>query len=101
MTDKQPLRRSNHGLHKCPIPLKKVAGGFLFVPEHRRGKQLRGVRLMPFLERFGVQPNVVDNIREPTRVERPRPQVAHDLRFYLLDNLIPLLGQISAQIFGA
>ena len=81
--------------------LKEVAGGFLLVTEYGRIKQLRGFRLMPFLERFGVLPNEVDNIREPTRVERPRPQVAHELRFYLLDNLIPLLGQISAQVLGA
>lgn len=58
---------------------KEIAGGFLFVPEHRRGKRgffavgeaLRDDRLMPFLERFGVELNVVHYVGEPTRVERP------------------------------
>ena len=56
---------------------------------------------MPFLEIGGVQPDIIHNIRESSRVERPRPQVAHELRFYLLDNLTPLPGQISAQVLGA
>lgn len=53
---------------------------------------------MPFAEKFGVQPDIVNNIRKPPRIERPRPQVAHDLRFYLSDNLAPLFSQISAQV---
>lgn len=91
-------------LHRLPIvptPLKEVTRSPLFIAEHRRRKQLRGFRLMPFAEKFGVLPDIIHNIREPPRVERPRPQVAHDLRFYLPDNLTPLFSQISAQVLRA
>ncbi len=114
MTDKCPLRLRSHRCSNATIPLKsnrlvallckEIAGGFLCVPEHRRGKQLRGFsavgealrddRLMPFAERFGVQPNVVHNIREPPRVERPAFQVVHDLGFYLLHYDFSFLGQV-------
>lgn len=56
---------------------------------------------MPFLEIGGVQPDIIHNIRESSRVERTRPQVAHELRFYLPDNLTPLFGEISAQVLRA
>ncbi|MBD5201480.1 MAG: hypothetical protein HDS85_05475, partial [Bacteroidales bacterium] len=60
MTDKCPCDFA-HRLLQCTYTSEEIAGGFLFVPEHRRGKQLRGFRLMPFAERFGVLPYVVDN----------------------------------------
>ncbi len=50
-------------------PLKEVAGGFSFISEYGRCKQLRGFRLMPFSEKFRVQPDIVHNIREPPRIE--------------------------------
>ena len=56
---------------------------------------------MPFAEKIGVLPDVIDNVGQSPRIERPSAQVAHDLRFYLPDNLAPLFSQISAQIFGA
>ena len=90
-----------HRLPIAPTPLKEVSRSLLFIPKDRRRKQLRGFRLMPFAEKFGILPDIVYNIREPTRVERPRPQVAYDLRFYLPDNLTPLFCQISAQILRA
>lgn len=56
---------------------------------------------MPF-GKFGfVLPYDIDNIREPPRIKRPRPQVVHDLRFYLPDNITPLFSKISAQVLGA
>lgn len=45
------------------------------------------------------QPDIVHNIRETPRVERPAPQVAHNLDFYLSDNNTPLFGQRTAQVF--
>ena len=62
--------------------LKEVAGGFLIVMEHRGRKQLRGVGVVPYLERFCVEPYIVHYVGEPTGVERPTTQVAHHLGFY-------------------
>ncbi len=49
---------------------------------------------MPFLERIGIEPYIVHYVGEPTGVERPAPQITHDLGFYLPDNFTPLMGQI-------
>ncbi len=81
--------------------LEEVAGGFLLIMEYGRSKQLRGFGLMPLHKVALVEPDIVYCVGKPPGVERPRPQIAHGLRFYLLDNLLPLFGQIAAQILGA
>lgn len=49
---------------------KEVAGGLLFVSEHRRGTQLRDFRWMPPTLRFGGSADIVDYISEPTGFKR-------------------------------
>lgn len=66
----------------------EVARGFRLITEHRGRKQLSGLRLIPFLERYGIEPYIVHNFHEPPRDERPAPEVVHDLSFFLTDNLV-------------